>query len=1062
MKKIIAYFAENHILVNFLVLFVFIGAIYSWKIIPKEEMPDITADMVFVAASYPGATASEVEYFVTSEIEEALEGIDGIDDIESRSSSGSATLIVRLESNLSNYDEVIDEIKDSVSRVKLPEEILTDPIVRERRSANRSVMEIAIFNKNKYLLDTESNQQVQDAAVQLQKMLESLASISEVTISGVANERVSIEVDPKKLEKYEIGYLTVVSALRRNDIRVPAGVLTQDDNSSITVYDQLDSVEKIKKTIIQSSFTGQALRVEDVAEVRQYFEDVTTITKINGHQGILLSVRKTQDVGIIEATDIIRQTTENLFSTAFRDSDIQHLIYSDESQLVRDRLALVASNGLMGFFLILISLLIFLNFRSGIWVAMGIPFSMAATMIFAYVIGYSLNNMTLAAVIIVLGIVVDDAIIIAENIIRKEDEGVPRLTAITEGTYSVIKPILASVLTTCAAFVPLLFFEGMIGKMIKVIPFIIFAMLFASLLESIFILPAHMNSRFSSKASFRSKKRLFPKVENLYARVLKNVIRFRPIVYLCAVALLVFSGFILVTKMKYEMFPREEIGFVMLAGSAKPGSSLEETEKLARKVESLLDADLEKYILTYSTRIGSSRRGNAANTNEFSIFINLVASDQRDLTVSEYTSQLETAIDELKKEKGFQKLGISRMRFGTSSGGSPIEIEILENSDIRRTEIANQLVKYLGEYQGLENPDIERQLTKKDYVIDFDRDFLARLSVNPSDIAETLRSVVSGTHLFYHYRDDIEIPVKISIDPDYLQNIQTVMTLPMTNSRGYMIPMENLVQISVAENLAEIRRKSGKRVLRVYADIADGAGITPLEIAEHFEKEVFPEILKNNPTATLSFAGEVKETRDSNKDMIFAMVLTILLIYFILALLFNSLLRPILILIIVPFGVVGAILAFYAHGIVVYGSFAVIGILGLTGVVINDSIVMIDKLGKTVDTSNPKKFPEVVAEVSKTRLRAVFLTTLTTVIGLFPTAYGILGYDAMLSDMMLAMAYGLIFGTLITLVLVPCLFTSILRIRYLAELSVRKTKEGFSQVKNKKLKVKKGESNEKK
>lgn len=1028
MKKFIALFSNNHILTNLFVVLLFIFAIYAWNKTPKEEMPEATADYIFVFASYPGASPSEVEYYVTREIEDAIKGVEGIKDITSSSSTGSCSINIELDPRARKTQEVFDEIEDIVLKIKYPEEMTNDPRVRQIKSTNKPIIDIALYNKDKHILTPSDRQQLQDVVYALENRLLALPTVSEVSDNGYLSEVVAITVDPKKLALYDLSYSSIVNTLKNQNVRQPIGQLSGEDNARITLYAELNDVDKILNAVIRSSFSGPLLRIKDVATVVSEFATKNSIIKVNGHEAVIITAKKTASSSIIDSSKEMNLEIERFFSS-MKNSQIEYVVYGDESVAVKNRISLITSNGAMGFFIIVVILFLLLNFKSGLWVGMGIPFSIAVGMIGIYSIGYTINNMTLAGVIIVLGMLVDDAIVIAENITRREEKGEAVSLAVVNGTATMVRPVLASILTTCVAFVPLYFFSGMMGKIISVIPAVIFFMLGGSFIEAISVLPSHLN--FSLPFSFAKKKNKtdisrehwFMKIEAVYAKCLSFLLKIRWAVLVLFIILLVGSAFIYIKFMRFEQFPREEAKSIYVIGECPTSFKMIDTEKAVRQIEQQF-SDIEPgNIEIFLTRIAGGRRGNQSYENRFTIEIKLFPKEKRSLSLLEIESQLQKKIEPLKSQ--FISLNLSKQRFSpnANASGSPLEIQVLENDDTKREAIAQKIKELFDSDISTQNGEIEVEIKKPQYDIGIKRDLIQRLGISASDVGSVLRTVIAGSTIFYHYRNDVEIPVNITVKEEARKTLVDVLELPVSSRSGYLVPISTVVDVNKTVASETIRRLNGKRLLTVYGELKPNSKDSPLNIASRFEKEFFPQILADYPTAVLQWGGEVKSTRESQKDFQFALAMVLFLIYFILCVLFQSLLKPFLIMISIPFGVIGVILALCAHGITTIGLFTLIGVLGLCGVVVNDSIVMIAMLQEHVDD---KRYGTTlisrVAKIAATRLRAVVLTTVTTVAGLMPTAYGILGYDSMLSDMMLAMSWGLIFATFVTLVLIPILF----------------------------------------
>lgn len=1183
MKKILEFFSHNHILTNFIVIGVFIGAVIMWNETGKEDMPSLTMDFLMVSASYPGATAEEVEYFLTKEFEDAVLNIEGVHSVTSRTSEGSASLFINLLPNLVNRDEAVSSIEDAVNRVSLPDDA-TDPNIREFKSNQRSVGEYMIYYDGINILSEEKRKNLREYADALEDRLENVSSVSDISVSGRTSSHIEVQVNPEKLKYYDISISDVISALKNNNVKLPLGSLSDENSTKLRLNAELNHMSDISNLILKSDFEGNHFRIRDVANVVEIVKEQEYIQKCNGNESISISMTKTADSGIIEAMQEIKSVVAEFEDTVLRDTGVNLFLMNDGSQDVRDRIKLIALNGTIGFILILIILFIFLNAKSAIWVAMGIPFTFGVTMIVAPFLGHNINNMTLAAVIIVMGIIVDDAIVISENISRLKEDGVDGTKAAIDGTLTMIMPIFASITTTIAAFVPLLFFEGRFGMLIKFIPPIIFIMLIASFFESIFILPSHLIYRFPrwlrvvlsfgmlpvveffmKKIRNRRKQKSlkaadpanndesadvkkidtsitkeyghwFHRIEDGFGFILKYLLRIKTIIYILFIALMVYSGWYFTTNLNFVLFPREESTDLRFTGQLPEGATKYETEEAVRKVEDVFKEYIGKELVTFETTIARSRWGGEARENFFMMRLQIVPKDKRKKSVNELTDEWDSRMKDFTE---FEKLAFSQRRFGQSSG-SPIEIAILENNDKRRSEIALQIESYLKRIPAILNPEIEPELYDEQYDIELDRNLIERLGVSISNVASTLRTLLSGNTVFDITRDDEEISVNVTIDEEVVSDIDKLLELPVNNNGRFLIPLKNIVSYEKSKALRSINHTDGKRVLKVYADIntendkaqKSGAGpgemsnltgnpdamldsilkeklaamsederlkitervkeklesmppqqkgefiakikktddikkllqsvkksdftvsetdqskdkiiddkqeednkidmlnlpeyMTPLEIAEHLETYLFPDLLMKYPTATIEFEGEIANSRESAGDFMIAIILAILFIYVILALTLNSVFKPFIIMLSIPFGAIGVILMFKMHGMTEYGFFSVIGALGLSGVVVNDSIILLDKLEAFYPLRRSEGRPfEIIADITKTRLRAVLLTTITTVAGLLPTAYGVAGYDSMLSEMMLTMAWGLLFATVITLILVPALYCSI-------------------------------------
>lgn len=1010
MKRIIEYFCHRHVLVNLITAFVLIGGVVALDRMAREELPDITFNTVRISTNYAGASAQDIEYFITQPIEDALDGMDGIQKIQSTSSRGQSSITVELDVRDSEINAVVDDIKNQVASVDLPPDIKKKPTVQVFETSKKAIIDLAIYDSSTPMLSLQARANLQAMSRALKKQLVLQKDIHNVRERGYLNETLTVQVDPKKLLTYGIDLTQISSEIKKHHVRSPAGQLNTPTLEQINVNVELDTPEKLNALVIQGGFDSVPIRLEQLAQIRQTFNESSSITKVNGHEAIVLNIVKNKSTGILTSLATVKKIVTQFQDHALKDTPYAIAFMDDESIDLRNRLAIVGANGLVGIGLIFILLMLFLNKRAGFWVALGIPFSLSLTLIVTYFMGYSINVITLSAIIIVLGIVVDDAIIVAENISKKIRLGLPLKSAAIVGTSEVLPPILASILTTCIAFLPLLFFDGRFGSFVQFLAPVIFLMLGASLIESFFILPSHMCLGPPPKTTSQA---WFDRFEGLYQAILTKLLPHRHLILIGFLALLAGSIFLGASKLKFVLFPNVESREIVISGTIPSAKTKEETAIKLQPFEFFLNGYIGKEGLNTQTTIAEGRRGQFSQANQFRITMEITPKNKR-------KKSIDALIDEIKafvsNDNAIQNVAFRKRRWGQSSG-SIFDIVVQDNNDSNRASILTELETSLASIDDIENIERDEVIASDSFDIGYDQTELKRLGVSPTKIAQTMRTILSGERLFTLLRNDEEVDVLLSVRPDYQTNMERVLSIPISNQHGYMVPLNLLVKATITKTKQSIRRQSSIRTSYLFAERQRDSTKTPLEIATHIEQTIFPSILSRYPSAQLRFEGEVIDTQSSKQQLLMNLIMVIGLIYGVLAILFNSFTKPMRVIILIPFGVIGVILAFYFHQKTQIGFYACVGTIGMIGVVINDGIVLLDRL----DTLNPSKSIEKIPEISTSRLRAIVLTTLTTVIGVFPTAYGLLGYDPMLSDMMLALAWGLVFGTFITLVLVPCI-----------------------------------------
>lgn len=1021
MKKLIQYFIDNLLISNVLFFSVFVIAIFAWTKIPKEEMPDFESPYVRVTTVYPGASAEDIEFFITKPIEEELKNVAGLDEVKTVSSTGSSSVTVVMLENYPNPREVYLDIQDAVLRADLPNEAEL-PEFRQFKSSEKAYIDIGFYLEGKRDLSVDDRARLQQLVRNFETQVKSLPAVSSVDRSGYLDPENHILLDPSKIEQYRISIHNVVNSLKESHIRSPIGVLEDTQQSKVTSINELIDESDFKDLKITGNYEGDGVTLDQIASFKKSFEKTNSIYKINGHEGVMLNLKKSHNVDILTANEATLKFINKYKKGQLEDLKIVTL--DDESYDVKNRLSIVASNGILGFALIVLVLFFFLDFKSGIWVSMGIPFTLCFTLICMLIFDYTINNMTLAAIIIVMGIVVDDAIIVAENVgrITEDHKGTLKelMDKVTTEVAGLLMPITSAIATTCVAFVPLLFFGGWFGKFVYVLPFIITMMLVASLIESFSVLPAHVYQRKPKK---KHDTHWFRKYEGIYANFLEKALNYRFAIITFFIASTLLSGYLFSSKLKFVMFPREESKELSLSVYTKKGTSKNEMNEWLKPIENILLENTEKLsIVGFRSNIGQSRRGGAVNYNRANINIEITPADERDLSADDIIKYLEDKMTDL---PNIDQIRFFKSRWGSGSG-STIEAQIQENDDEKRAAIAKLIADHQKSNKILKNVEIERPIDAKEFNFKINQNEILRYGLTPSDVTTSLRTFVQGSVLYTLKSTDEEVEVRLTVAKNYKVDIEKLKQLRIDNGKGGYVPISRFIKIEEVVKPSNIERVDYKRTTMVYSDIEDGANTTPLEVAEYYENEVFPDILKKYPSAIINFVGEIEETRESTGDFMMAGFLVIALIYMILTIQFKSLSAPLIIMTIIPIGVSGVIYILLAHNMAIFGFFAVIGALGMVGVVVNDSIVLIDKLIKdTKYTSDRKELYKQIAQISSTRLRAIILTTLTTVIGVLPTAYGFAGYDSMLSEMMLTMGWGLAISTVITLFLTPSIFSLI-------------------------------------
>ena len=1020
MKKILGSLIQNHLKTNVIFWGVILIALFTWFSISKEELPEFESNWIRITTYYPGASAEDVELFVTKPLEEEIKLVLGIESIWSTSSVGISSIRIVIDENFPEKKEVFQEIKDSLLRVQLPSRVREIPRIRQFKSTEKAILDIGLYLNGKKTLKVSDRIGLQKLALSFENQLLALPEVASIEKSHYLKPEFLVEVDSEKMRTNEVSLSEIENQIRANNLRVPVGAMRDKGESKITVLNELESIDALKSVVLRGNDTGVSIFLKDLAQVRNSFQKSNSIFKVNGHEAIFLNVRKNVTTDILSAQKAVMKRIENFKEDSRQtktNSPLKIVLMDDESYAVTNRLNIVKMNGLVGFFLILFVLFIFFDMKTGFWVAMGIPFCAAFTLIISYLLGYSINNMTLAGVIIVLGIVVDDAIIIAENIYRHRQSGKELVSSAVEGTAEVFKPIVGSIVTTCVAFIPLLFFEGFFGKLVKVIPMVVLLMLMGSLLESLFILPSHLvGKKNSTNPLLKKEQDWFYKFELAYQKILERVLKFKIIILFSFLPLLLTATFLYKEKLRFVMFPREESKEVFVKVSTPEDFDRVQTAEAIFPLEKMLFKDVENVVGVRST-VGLSRRGGELKENEASILIELKPLDERTHSLDDLLKKWRSKVKDFPE---LERVTFLRGRWGHSSG-TALSLEILENSDDVRSKVTRKIKTSMEMMNDITDIEVKEPLLKREYLFQIKQERLVRYKVDPSRVTSSLRSFVEGSIVYSVNKGDEERDIRLSVKERDKIDLKKLLDLRVLNRSGNLIPVKNMIEIKEVKKPLNIERSDFKRVTSLFANPVASSSTTPLEVAEKLEAGVFKEIYKKFPTTRLKWVGEVKESRKGRGRFLNSIIIVSILIYLILVFIFNSITRPLIVLSVIPFGLAGVIFVIVFHGMSLYGLFASIGALGMIGVIVNDAIVMIDRFeeSKKENDFNEGK----LINVASTRLRPVIVTTLTTVVGVLPTAYGLGGHDSLLAEMMLTLGWGLAFGTIVTLILIPIIYS---------------------------------------
>ncbi|MCH7761237.1 efflux RND transporter permease subunit, partial [candidate division TA06 bacterium] len=644
MDAFFKFFAERHLLAILITSMILLLGLSAIPRTQRDIFPNVDFSEMIITTVYPGASPEDVELNVTNEIEEELQGVIGIDHYSSFSMENFSFIDVIIDPDAKDQGDIKTEIREAVSRVTgLPEEVTDAPLVTEIESAIFPIIEVGISGEIPY-------RELRTIAKRFEKELEVLPGVSSVVTFGYLAREIKVEVSPDALQKYQIPLRNIIAAIRSRNIRSTAGSLEsyKSERSLVTLAQFRDPLE-VKNVIVRSTFEGPTVKVKDLATVKDDFEEPRILSRMNGKKAISFMINKKEDADIIRTVDAIKELIER--EKEFLPEGVEILYSSDVSYYVRNRLNVVRNNGLIGLSFVIILLAVFLSLRTAFWVALGIPVALMGVLFLLPVFNSSLNVIALAGMIMVIGIIVDDAIIISENVQRKLELGSPPLVAAVEGIREVFPPVLTTILTTFLAFAPMFFMSGIIGKFVFVIPLVMSLALFVSLGEATFALPAHLITGLRNPQGDRrriSGRKWFDFVRDRYKRVIYNILRFRYLFVALTIFLLLGTLWYTKNYMKFVLFSSKVADTFFVLIELPPGSSLEATSDKVKEIEELVDDLPEVELESYTTRIGNQGFLTPGESENWAIItVGLSPFSKRTRTAEEIIEGLRSVTDSL-------------------------------------------------------------------------------------------------------------------------------------------------------------------------------------------------------------------------------------------------------------------------------------------------------------------------------------------------------------------------------------------------------------------------------
>jgi multidrug efflux pump subunit AcrB len=1005
----IRYFVERHLVVNVLAAAVVVLAFYLAPSVSREYLPSVEMPRVVITARLPGASARDVEAKLTIPIEEAIEDVDGIDEYHTIISDSVSVTTVELyiDSTEAQVLAAMQDLRDAIDSISdFPSEMDEAPTLKRLNPGKSAIIEIALAGPMSELVPL---------AESLERRIERLPGISKVTIVGLQDPEVRVLVDPALAQAHGVTLLEVVGAIQARNVSATGAVLEATDRrSQVVLWSRFEDPVEVGETVVVSGPAG-LVRARDIARIEVAREDTGLAVHTNAEPGLSLVVRKREGGDALDAVDAIREVVD---ATALPPG-VSYEYVNDSTFFTRNRLEVMATNGMMGAVLVALVLFAFMRRDAALWVLAGIPIVFCGALIWLLPLGMTYNLFTLTGLVIVLGMVVDDAVVVSENIVAHRERGLGPVEAAVLGAQEMVKPVVAAALTTALAFGPIVAMGGIPGKVMWQIPAMVVLVLLFSLLESFFILPAHMSS---VRVGTHHRKRAWVQVlEGSYRRALRVCLRWRGLVIglACAVFMVVMA--VIRPQVDFVQFPQADARLLFVKISAPLGTPLEHTEALATDLQRQIQQIAADDLRAITARIGhqdangnEKQRGEAEHEALLTIVFKEL--DRR------YTNQEWIQVLQQQLVVDPRVALTLQSEYVGPPTDQPVTLHVLANDAASRRAAASEIAAWVRAQPGTTQVEVDERPGTPTLELNLDHDKLAMLGLDARSVALAVQAAFHGINASEHRGVNETTELRVQFAPSARGDLDGLLDTPLRAARGDLVPLRDVIRPVETPGLDRIYHREGYRAATIRASFTPDAPWTALSFAAKVKAEVMPRYAARSDLEVI-VGGEAADTAETTGELGSVALLVIIAITVVIWILLGSLLEALAVVIVIPFALAGVIIAFFLHGLQLSMP-AMIGTIGLAGVVVNASIVMIDCVQRNLKENRGRKPRlEVVEDAVVSRLRPILVTTLTTLGGVLPTAYGIGGYDSIVSPMSVAIGWGLLFSTFITLFVIPALYS---------------------------------------
>ncbi len=1015
MEAIIRYLVTRSLVVNLVSVFLLaIGGVTAALYMQVEAFPNVNLDIIQIDVAYPGASPAEVEQLIITPIEQELRAINGIDKMISMAFPGSGRISMEVDPHANNRDRLTSDISLAVDRARLPSDLPNDPFVTEVDGAVFPILRVAVS-------DDRSELELKRLGDKIKEDLLAIKGVAKVMLLSDRKAEYSVEVDPEKLRKSRISVDQIAQVLRGWNINTPGGEIdTPDGQKSVRIVGEFTSIEDAKKIVLRANARGNAILLGDVAVIKEALEKPRTLHDVQGHPAVSMLILKKSNADIIDTIDLVRPYLDSIPQRYGADINVKS--FQDFSRFARMRLGVLTNNGLVGIVLVFISLIFFLRFSVAMTTTWGLPIIFMTGVAVIYALGMTLNLISMMGFIMVLGMLVDDAIIIGENITYHMEKGLTPVEAAVKGAVELLGPVTTTILTTVAAFLPMMFMSGIIGKFVIAIPIVVISLLILSWMESFFMLPSHV-AHVTNPNKHPKERTWLLALENIYGWLLERAIRFRWITVM--LSFLILAGSIVLAKqsLQFQLFPPVGVEEYLVRVTAQPGTSLKDMRQHLRDVDQdIRDNTQPEYLEATVSQAGdiSMDEGDPL-TQRGSRYGQIRAIYTPAVSRPEHN-----AIDDMNKITKILKAKYSQLEISSTliSNGPPLgralEAEINSSNNKSSEQAARQLMDYLLTVEGVTTIDSGLKPGDSELHVVLNRKLAAYAGIDLQIVSRHIRAAADGLVVSTIRKGTEEIDVTIRFPSKGAGELEQIKNVQIPNNRGGLIPLNKIATLEEHNGYTTIRHKDGVRIVNVVADI-DSSILSSLKLNN---------LVKDNEAiwqkgvadkVSVNYGGEQEKNQESFISLLIAFIFALIAIFFILAIQFNNMVYPLLVMMAIPFGAIGVILSFYLHDMfwkpMPLSFFSTMGMVALTGVVVNSSLVLLVFIQRAREGGMEIK--EAILLAGRRRFRAVILTAATTVVGLLPTAYGWGGLDHFVSPMALALSSGLMFATVVTLFTIP-------------------------------------------